>query len=308
MIEVKNLTKYYGDKRAVNDISFTVQNNEVMGFLGPNGAGKSTTMNIITGYISMNSGSVKINGTDILENPIEAKKNIGYLPEQPPLYLEMTVREYLVFVCELKQIAETDKEVKRIAERTKISNVINRRIGNLSKGYKQRVGFAAALAGNPQVLILDEPTVGMDPNQIIEIRELIRDLGKSHTVILSSHILSEISEVCDRVLIIKDGSIVAEDTPYNLAQISREGNSKNILLRIDNNDGDADAVFNKLDGITKKNIGGGEYEICIANCNNDRLKELFFAFAEAKLPILSMKEKETSLEDIFIELTGGKLK
>ncbi len=210
MIEVKNLTKYYGVKRAVNDISFTVRDNEVVGFLGPNGAGKSTTMNMLTGYISMSSGSVSINGTDILENPVEAKRNIGYLPEIPPIYPEMSVREYLGFVCELKGVKNIDAEIKRIAEKTHISDVINRRAGNLSKGYKQRTGFAAALAGDPDVLILDEPTAGMDPNQIIEVRELIRDLGKSHSVILSSHILSEINEVCDRVLVINEGELAAD--------------------------------------------------------------------------------------------------
>lgn len=308
MIEVKNLTKYYGDKRAVNDISFTVQNNEVIGFIGPNGAGKSTTMNMLTGYISMTGGTVKINGTDMLQNPIEAKRNIGYLPEQPPIYPEMSVKEYLAFVCELKGVKETEKEIKRIAEKTKITDVINRRTGNLSKGYKQRVGFAAALAGDPQVLILDEPTVGMDPNQIIEIRELIRDLGKSHSVILSSHILSEISEVCNRVLIIKNGRIVAEDTPGNLAKLSKKQNSKQVIIRVDGRDGNAENVLNGINEVTYKSLDNGEYELNIIGYSEEKLKEIFFAFADARVPILEQREAETSLEDIFIEIMGGKIR
>ncbi len=306
MIEVTNLTKYYGNKRAVNDISFTVQNNEVIGFLGPNGAGKSTTMNMLTGYISITGGSVKINGIDILENPIEAKKNIGYLPEIPPLYPEMSVKEYLSFVCEIKGVKTVSAEVMRIAEKTKVSDVINRRVGNLSKGYKQRVGFAAALAGDPQVLILDEPTVGMDPNQIIEVRELIRDLGKSHSVILSSHILSEVSEVCDRVLIIKNGEIVAEDTPQNLVRASEEKKTKQIIIRVDGADSEICAVLDKLDGAEYKKLASGEYELSIKSDSSNAGKEIFFAFADARLPIIEQRESEISLEDIFIEITGGK--
>lgn len=232
MIEVKNLVKRYGDKQAVNDVTFSVGNGEILGFLGPNGAGKSTTMNILTGYISMTSGEVKICGIDILEDPIGAKKNIGYLPEQPPLYPEMTVKEYLSFVCELKGVKEISQEVKSIASKTDISDVLNRRIGNLSKGYKQRTGFAAALAGDPPVLILDEPTVGMDPNQIIEIRELIRELGKSHTVILSSHIMQEISAVSDKILIINKGKAVAFESLDNILKNSGTDNLEDAFIKL----------------------------------------------------------------------------
>ncbi len=216
MIEVKNLVKYYGDKKAVNNITFSVGEGEILGFLGPNGAGKSTTMNILTGYISMTGGEVRICGIDILDDPIGAKRSIGYLPEQPPLYPEMTVREYLSFVCELKGVSDIKTEIDDIAKKTGLKDVISRRVGNLSKGYKQRTGLAAALVGDPKVLILDEPTVGLDPNQIIEIRELIKELGKEHTVILSSHILQEISAVSDKILIINKGRSVAFDTPENI--------------------------------------------------------------------------------------------
>ncbi len=304
MIEVKNLVKHFGDKKAVNDISFTVNDNEVLGFLGPNGAGKSTTMNMLTGYISMTSGEIKICGIDILENPIEAKKKIGYLPEQPPLYPEMTVREYLSFAAELKGVKNIKKEIDAAARKVGLTEVMSRRVGNLSKGYKQRTGFCAALLGNPEVLILDEPTVGLDPNQIIEMRGLIKSLGREHTVILSSHILTEISAVCDRVLIINDGRIIAEDTPKNLA--GRGGKAKRIIIRVDGGDDAVSAVLDGLDGVTYSKLGeGGEYEINISNASKDAGKKLFFAFAKAELPILEQREEERSLEDIFIELTKG---
>jgi len=212
MIEIRNLVKYYGDIPAVNNVTFTVQKGEILGFLGPNGAGKTTTMNILTGFLSATSGTVTINGHDILEEPQEAKKCIGYLPEQPPLYLDMTVIEYLKFVAELKGVA-ADDQIKQLAEIMKlvrITDVSNRLIKNLSKGYRQRVGIAQALVGNPEVLVLDEPTVGLDPKQIIEIRNLIKELGKKHTVILSSHILPEVQAVCERVVIINKGVIIEE--------------------------------------------------------------------------------------------------
>ena len=219
MIEVKNLTKSYGDKKAINGISFTVEDGEILGFLGPNGAGKSTTMNILTGYISSTSGSAIINGVDIFEEPLKAKKNIGYLPEIPPLYIDMTVKDYLNFVYDLKKCKLPRKaHLKDVCELVQITDVYERIIKNLSKGYKQRVGLAQALIGNPPVLILDEPTVGLDPKQIIEIRTLIKKLGKKHTVILSSHILSEIQAVCDRVIIINKGKVAAEDTIDNLSK------------------------------------------------------------------------------------------
>lgn len=301
MIEVKNLVKYYGDQKAVNDISFTVNDNEVLGFAGPNGAGKSTTMNIITGYISMTSGEVKICGEDILGNPIKAKKNIGYLPEQPPVYPEMTVNEYLCFVGELKGIKNIKEEIKNSAEKTGLTNVMKRRIGNLSKGYRQRVGFAAALIGNPNSLILDEPTVGLDPNQIIEIRELIKELGKTHSIILSSHILSEMSAVCDRVLIIKNGEIVAEDTPQNLEEREKANRINRLLLRIDGDDENIVKVLENVENITYEKLKNGEYEI--NSKYNDISKKLFFAFANAGMAILSQQEEKVSLEDVFIELT-----
>ena len=219
MIEVKNLTKNYGDKRAVDNISFTANDGEILGFLGPNGAGKSTTMNILTGYISSTSGSALINGVDILEDPIKAKSNIGYLPELPPLYLDMTVKSYLNFIFDLKKCKLPRKShLTDICELCKITDVKERIIKHLSKGYKQRVGLAQALIGNPPVLILDEPTVGLDPKQMVEIRTLIKKLGKNHTVILSSHILSEIQAVCDRVVIINKGEIAADDTAGNLSK------------------------------------------------------------------------------------------
>ena len=219
MIEVINLTKRYGDKKAVDNISFKAEDGEVLGFLGPNGAGKSTTMNILTGYISCTDGKALIDGVDILEDPIKAKKQIGYLPELPPLYMDMTVKEYLYFVYDLKKCKLPKvSHLKDICGLVKIDHVYNRIIKNLSKGYRQRVGLAQALIGNPKVLILDEPTVGLDPKQIIEIRTLIRKLGKNHTVILSSHILSEVQAVCDKIIVINEGKVVANDTEEHLSQ------------------------------------------------------------------------------------------
>ena len=308
MIEVKNLTKHFGDKKAVDDISFTVNDNEVLGFLGPNGAGKSTTMNMLTGYIGATAGEIKICGIDMLENPIEAKKKIGYLPEQPPLYPEMTVKEYLTFVAELKGVKDIKAEIRSAAAKVGLSDVMSRRIGNLSKGYKQRTGFGAALLGDPEVLILDEPTVGLDPKQIKEIRTLIRSLGKDHTVILSSHILPEINAVSDRILVINNGKIAAEDTPQNLSKRSKGDKVKRIIMKID---GDAERikeVLDSLDGVTYEKRGD-EYELNISGASDDTGKKIFFAFANAGLAITEQREEELSLEDIFLELTkerGGK--
>ena len=219
MIEVQNLSKHYGDKKAVDNISFKAEDGEILGFLGPNGAGKSTTMNILTGYISCTEGKALIDGIDILEDPIKAKAKIGYLPELPPLYLDMTVKEYLNFIYDLKKCKlPRNSHLKDICSLVKIEHVYKRIIKNLSKGYKQRVGLAQALVGNPNVLILDEPTVGLDPKQIIEIRSLIKKLGKNHTVILSSHILSEVQAVCDKIIVINEGRIVADDTEDNLSK------------------------------------------------------------------------------------------
>lgn len=307
MIEVKELVKHYGDKKAVDGITFTVNDGEILGFLGPNGAGKSTTMNMLTGYISMTSGEIKIDGIDILEDPLEAKKRIGYLPEQPPLYPEMTVNEYLRFVCELKGVKDIKAELESIAKHTGVFEVLSRRIGNLSKGYKQRTGLAAALAGNPKVLILDEPTVGLDPNQIIDIRRLIKSLGSEHTVILSSHILSEISAVADRVLIMNEGKIAAEDTPENLMKKERDNTIKRMIIRVDTSSGDAESVLDKFAESFRYEKHGddeGEYELLFdKDADKDVGRKLFFAFAEAGIPILMQKEEEISLEDIFIELT-----
>lgn len=304
MIEVKELVKHYGDKKAVDGITFTVNDGEILGFLGPNGAGKSTTMNMLTGYISMTSGEIRIGGIDIIEDPMGAKKQIGYLPEQPPLYPEMTVSEYLRFVCELKGVKDIQEHMKEIAAKTGVTGVLSRRVGNLSKGYRQRVGFAAALAGDPKVLILDEPTVGMDPNQIIEIRELIRSLGKEHTVILSSHILSEISAVSDRVLIMDNGKIAAEDTPENLACSEKRDTVKRMLIRIDGESEQIEKVLDSFgDSFTYERINE-DYELTLsADAAEDIGRKLFFAFAKAELPILMQKEEEVSLEDVFIELT-----
>lgn len=307
MITVSNLTKKYGNKTALSNVSFDVQDGEILGFLGPNGAGKSTTMNIITGYISYTDGSVNVNGFDILENPIEVKKRIGYLPEIPPLYLDMTVSEYLEFVYELKKIKTGNKEkhIQDIIDLVRIDDVKNRKIGNLSKGYRQRAGLAGALTGNPEVLILDEPTVGLDPKQIIEIRNVIKELGKKKTIILSSHILSEISAVCDRVIIINNGKLIAEDTPSNLAL--KLGNSRRMVFRVSGSAEITENILKSFDGISKviRISSDGdihEFEFDTKMDSNER-KQLFFKFAENEIPILEQRETEASLEDIFLKLT-----
>lgn len=302
MLEVRNLVKYYGKKKAVDGISFTAGDGEVLGFLGPNGAGKSTVMNMITGYISMTSGEVKIDGTDILKNPIEAKRRLGYLPEQPPVYPELTVREYLSFAAELKGVKEDiAAEVTSAAERTGIGDMLGRRCGNLSKGCKQRAGLAAALLGDPNVLILDEPTAGLDPRQIIDIRELIRSLGREHTVLMSSHILSEISAVCDRVLIINDGKLAAEDTPAALSRREGDGRAARLILRADGADEEIRAVLDSL-GIEGERSENGEYSLSLPT-DGDIKKRLFFAFAGAGIAITEQREETPTLEDAFIELT-----
>ena len=307
MIEVKNLTKKYGDKVAVNDISFTVEDGEILGFLGPNGAGKSTTMNILTGYLSSTEGTAVINGTDILEDPIEAKKNIGYLPEQPPLYLDMTVRDYLDFVYDLKKCTLPRKShIEEICKLVKITDVYNRVIKNLSKGYKQRVGLAQALIGNPKLLILDEPTVGLDPNQIIEIRSLIKRLGEKHTVILSSHILSEIQAVCDRVIIISHGQIVANDTAENLSK--NLSNDHRLSLKAIGDEGAVKGILSSINGVLNvtslKVTGKDVYEYLIESEDDKDVRvDIFYALANEKFPIIEMTSKELSLEDIFLRLT-----
>ena len=308
MIEVSKLTKCYGDKRAVDNLSFTVERGEILGFLGPNGAGKSTTMNILTGYISSTSGEAKIDGFDILENPTEAKKLIGYLPEHPPLYLDMTVISYLEFVYQLKKVELPMKEhLHQICEKVKIDHVKDRIIKNLSKGYRQRVGFAQALIGNPKVLILDEPTVGLDPKQIIDIRNLIKSLGKDHTVILSSHILSEIQATCDRVVIINKGQIVADDTTDNLSKSM--SNDFSYTAKIE---GDKEKTLQILKGVEnmKEVISLGEREqgvcefILEAVPNTDIRRNLFDALVSNNCRLLGLKSNEMTLEDIFLQLTS----
>ncbi len=308
MIQIKDLVKSYGKKRAVDHISFTVRKGEILGFLGPNGAGKSTTMNILTGYLSATSGEILVDGLDILEHPVEAKKKIGYLPEQPPLYTDMTVNEYLNFVYDLKKVSEKDrkKHLLDIMDSVKITDVKDRLIANLSKGYKQRVGLAQAMIGNPEVLILDEPTVGLDPKQIIEIRDVIKKLGKSHTVILSSHILQEVQAVCERVVIINKGKIAAVDSPENLAKTL--SNDNKFSLRISGDERSALDVISAIPGVKyAKSLGRkekGTIDFLVeAEPNVDVRPLLFNALAAEKLPILSMQTVDLSLEDVFLEVT-----
>lgn len=310
MIEIKNLVKHYGDKQALKGISFTVNDNEVLGFLGPNGAGKSTTMNIVTGFLSSTSGTVKINGHDILEEPELAKKDIGYLPEQPPLYLDMTVDEYLTFMCELKGVPkkEQKKHIEMITSMVGVSAVTGRLIGNLSKGYKQRVGIAQALVGDPPILILDEPTVGLDPNQIIGIRKLIKDLSKNHSVIVSSHILSEIQEIADRVVIIHRGKIAAVDTIKDLQQ--RLTGSTKLLMSFKGPVKDVVAKIKSIQGIsdvTVRNSGNlSEVEISTAKIAGDDIRAaIFFAMAKSGWPILELRSLDPTLEEVFLSITAG---
>ena len=311
MIEINNLVKHYGDKRAVNGISFTVNDDEVLGFLGPNGAGKTTTMNIIAGYLSSTSGTVKVNGHDILEDPELAKKDIGYLPEQPPLYLDMTVREYLEFICDLKKVKKEDrkKQISSIVSMVKIEDVIDRLIGNLSKGYKQRVGIAQALVGDPSILILDEPTVGLDPNQILEMRKLIKMLSKTHSIIISSHILSEIQSVADRVVIINNGKIAAVDTITDLSR--RLTGSSKLLLAFQGPVKDVSANIRSIPGVanvTTRNSSDKlhEIEITISNTSADVRASIFFVMAKGGWPIFEFRSLDPSLEEVFLNITAGK--
>ena len=309
MIEVKNLSKHYGDQIAVNNISFTANDGEILGFLGPNGAGKSTTMNMLTGYISSTDGQALINGIDILEEPMKAKKEIGYLPELPPLYPDMTVKEYLRFIYDLKKCKlPRNTHLADICKLVKIENVYNRIIKHLSKGYRQRVGLAQALVGNPKVLILDEPTVGLDPSQIIEIRSLIKKLGKSHTVILSSHILSEVQQVCDRIVVIDHGSIVADDTEENLSKtLSQE---HKLIAQIE---APTQQVFEAIDTIKgvkkiellKERPDSVNDYLIETDEKTDIRRELFEKISQNGWCMLGLKTQELSLEDIFLKLTMG---
>lgn len=306
MVEIKNLVKNYGNKIALDDISFSIKNGEIVGFLGPNGAGKSTTMNIITGYLSATSGSVTVFEKDIFKQPMEVKKQIGFLPEQPPLYMDMTVYEYLAFVFDLKKCSFNKKEhLNEVMEKVKILDVKGRLIKNLSKGYKQRVGIAQAIIGNPKFIIFDEPTVGLDPVQIIEIRNLIRSLGKKHTVILSTHILPEVQAICDRVIIINEGKIIADEKTADLNRVV--GQSAKIKIKVA---GPNKEVLNLLKGlqgilsVTSDGVKEGDtYSYLIeSNPAIDVRKIIFNALASRSWPMMGMENVEAELEDIFVKL------
>lgn len=307
MIEVKNLVKKYGNHLAVDHLNFTIEEGHIYGFLGPNGAGKSTTMNIMTGYLGATEGEVLINGHDILKEPEEAKKQIGYLPELPPLYTDMTVREYMEFAAELKKIpkAKRAESIDDVEKLVKIKDVEKRLIKNLSKGYRQRVGLAQAVLGFPEIIILDEPSVGLDPKQIIEIRELIRKLAKKHTVILSSHILAEVREVCDYIMIISKGKLVASDTPENLERYLGESGLIEIETRTEASK--VKEVLKNVPGIEKVSLKIDASGITSGQIREKRgqdiREELFTTFAEKKMPLLKLNPVQVSLEDVFMELT-----
>lgn len=309
MIEINHLVKKYGSHVAVDDLSLTVEPGKIYGFLGPNGAGKSTTMNIITGYLAATSGEVKINGFDVLKQPEEAKKCVGYLPELPPLYMDMTVKEYLDFVAELKKIEKSLRAgyVKEVMEITKTEEVSGRLIRNLSKGYRQRVGFAQAVLGYTEILILDEPTVGLDPKQIIEIRDLIKELGKKHTIILSSHILSEISAVCDHVFIISHGKLVASDSTENL--LERMTGAQEIELLVKAEEDTAETAIREIAQVercekTESKEDGAVQLLVTAKKDADVREAIYHTCVEHHMPILEMKAASKSLEDVFLELTS----
>lgn len=306
MIKVEHLTKKYGDKCVVDDVSFEVGKGEVVGFLGPNGAGKSTTMNMLTGYLSSSSGRAEIDGYDILEHPLKAKKKIGYLPEVPPLYLDMTVKEYLNFVYDLKKCDLKRKEhIGEICKVVKIDDVYNRPIRNLSKGYRQRVGIAGTIVGNPEVIIFDEPTNGLDPKQIIDIRNLIKELGRDHTVILSTHILSEVKTICDRIIIINEGKIVADEHTENIEHALR--GKRKLLVRIEGPESTVLGAIKKLGGVvyakaaTTYGDGTSSYYI-ESESNIDVRKSLFYMLAKNSWPILSLEFAGANLEDVFVSV------
>jgi len=308
VIEAKDLVKRYGPHTAVDHVSFKINQGEIVGFLGPNGAGKSTTMNILTGYLSSTEGTVTVDGMNILEQPLEVKKRIGYLPENPPLYPEMTVKEYLVFAGEIKKVPkeELNDRMEEVMQTVGISDVAGRLVKNLSKGYKQRVGLAQAMIGKPDILILDEPTAGLDPKQILEIRHLIKELGKEHTVILSSHILPEVSAVCKRVLIMNEGKIVADDTPENLAKRLLGGS--HLLLRVDGSEAQVESALKKISDLQnlsfRESQEAGTVEVVAeAAKDKDIRRDVFKALSAAGLPILMMRSLDMSLEEIFLHLT-----
>lgn len=311
MIEVKNVTKKYGKFTAVNDLNFTVNDNEIVGFLGPNGAGKSTTMNIITGYIEPSYGKVIINGYDMSKTPKKAKREIGYMPENVPLYSELTVKEFVKYMADLKNVKRKVKKdaVNKVLEETGLVDVQNKLIKNISRGYKQRVSLAGALIGNPRILILDEPTVGLDPKQITEIRQLIKDLGKSHTIILSSHILSEVSQICERVIIINKGNILAIDTPENLEKDTQAENS--ILLTVEDPEDKMKTIDKKLPKVkeiklVKDNKDGTKQYLIISPEDIDIRKKLFDVLPKEDITIFELKQTETTLEDAFLKIINEK--
>lgn len=313
MIEVKNITKKYGNFFAVNDISFEVKDNEIVGFLGPNGAGKSTTMNMITGYIEPTEGKIFVNGKEISKEPNKVKRQIGYMPENTPLYQELTVREFVNYMADLKRVKRKEKKEKvdKVLEQTGLKEVEKKQIRKLSRGYKQRVSLAGALIGDPEVLILDEPTVGLDPKQITEIRELIKKLGKKHTVILSSHILSEVSQICEKVIIINKGKILAVDTPENLEEQFKEENS--IYVTVEDKKNNIKKVCEKIKGfkerkLIKENSDGTKQYILTSSKKVDLRKEVFDLFPKNNINILELKTTEITLEDAFLKLINSKEK
>ncbi len=309
MIKVKNLIKKYGNHVAVDNLSFEVEKGQIFGFLGPNGAGKTTTMNIMTGYIAATDGTVEINGHDILKKPEEAKKCIGYLPEIPPLYSDMTVMEYLRFVAELKKVPKDERrgQIQEIMQMTEILEVEGRLIKNLSKGYKQRVGLAQAIIGYPEVIILDEPMVGLDPKQIIEIRTLIKKLSKNHTIILSSHILSEVSTLCDHIMIISHGRLIASDSPQGLQKLMEKSIEIEIVAM--GSKEKAEEILGKIEHIRTYTCEASEEDNVkirvVTEENTDIRKELSVALTGGGVPVLSMNKLEKSLEDIFLQLTDA---
>ncbi|MFR3182428.1 MAG: ABC transporter ATP-binding protein [Clostridia bacterium] len=310
MIEVKNITKRYGKAVAVENISFTIEDGEIVGLLGPNGAGKSTTMNILTGFLEQTEGEVIIDGFDTLKKPKKAKKEIGYMPEGVPLYTDLTVKEFVTYMAEIKQVdRKTRKEkVEKIIEQTGLKDVEKKLIKNLSRGYKQRVSMAGALVGEPKILILDEPTVGLDPKQITEIRNLIKELGKTHTIILSSHILSEVSQICNKVIIINKGKIVAVDTPQNLE--NKVNNNNCIYVMVEDTENKVEQIKDKINGVKKielveENKDGTKQYLIEAEKDIDIRKTIFSEFAKENITIFEMKKADTTLEDAFMKLIEG---
>ncbi len=313
MIEIKNVSKKYGNFIAVDNISFNIKKGEIVGLLGPNGAGKSTTMNMITGFIEQTEGEITIGGYDILKDPKTAKKQIGYMPEGVPLYNDLTVKEFVSYMADLKEVIKKEKKdkVQKVIEQTDLQNVQNKLIKNLSRGYKQRVSLAGALVGDPEILILDEPTVGLDPKQITEIRNLIKGLGKTHTIILSSHILSEISQICNKVIIINSGKIIAEDTPKNLEEKVKKQNQ--LSVTVEDKETKIEEVTKQIKGIKeiklmKDNEDGTKEYVISVNENQDIRKEIFERYAKNNITIFELKKNEATLEDAFMKLIEEKQK